>query len=95
MLFCSPHGSEGIIAELSALVVGLREVSAEEGDERGVGIDQGDASSHHWGIGGVAEDPPGTPGVPVVDDTGEEELNIQHLDNIIRLIIIIYFNLRT
>jgi hypothetical protein len=76
---CSPHGSEGIVAELSTVLIGQGEVTLEEGNEGGIAVNDGDASSHQGHVGRVAEDPEGTEGVPVVEDTGEEELNVQHL----------------
>jgi hypothetical protein len=89
----SPEGSDGLIAESGSVVVGLGEVSQEEADEAGVGVDQEDASSDQRGIDCVAEDAPSTVVVQVLEDTREEELHVQHIDIIIRLIIIIYFNL--
>ena len=76
---CSPHGSEGTVAELSAVLVGLGEVALEEGNPGGIAVNDCDASSHQGHVARVAEDPEGTEGVPVVEDTGEEELNVQHL----------------
>lgn len=89
----SPEGSDGLIAEVGTVVVGLGEVSHEEADEAGVGVNQEHAAGDQRGIDEVAEDAPSTVGVKAVEDTREEELHVQHIDIIIRLIIIIYFNL--
>ena len=76
---CSPHGSEGIVAELSTVLVGQGEVTLEEGNEGGITVNDGDASSEQGHVASVATDPEGTEGVPVIEGTGEEELNVQHL----------------
>ena len=89
----SPEGSDRPIAEVGTIVIGLGEVSHEEADKAGVGVDEEHAGSDERGIDEVAEDAPSTVGVQAVEDTREEELNVQHIDIIIRLIIIIYFNL--
>ena len=76
---CSPHGSEGIVADLSAVLVSQGEVALEKGNPGGITVNNGDASSDQGHVGSVAEDPEGTEGVPVIEGTGEEELNVQHL----------------
>jgi hypothetical protein len=76
---CSPHGSEGIVADLSAVLVGKGEVALEEGNPGGITVNNGDASSDEGQVDFVAVDPEATEGVPVVEDTREEELNVQHL----------------
>ncbi len=64
---------------MSTVLVGLVEAAREEGHEGDIGVNDVDARSQHGHVGIVAEDPPGTEGVPVVDSTGEKELNFQHL----------------
>lgn len=78
---CSPDGAGSLVAEGGALDVGLREVSHEEGDPGGVGVDDSDAWAHEGTVDVVAEYPPGTEAVEEVEKTGENEFNLSHLSS--------------
>ena len=87
----SPKRADGLIAEIESVNVALGEVASEEGDEAGVGVNQDTAAGHQRGVDEVADKPQSAEGVVSVEDTGEEELNVDHLNIIICYKIIIYY----
>ena len=74
----SPEVSDHAVAHGNAVIVGVLEVSAKEGDIEGPQIGDDDAAVKHGEVLEVAEDPPESKRVEGVQEAGENEFNLCH-----------------